>query len=449
VAAAIEERFGPIRVPSAPGARRPGTAPGAPGGGRGPRGAALVTGYPAPLARRTIAALLDPGDRDAGDGAPIYVLAAAGHAEEAARFVAALPGGARARILEGEVTAMDLGLSSAEHRALSSELSWIHHLSGAAVVGADVEAGRRLIVGGTRTVLDLARDAKRLERVVHWSSVLVSGDRTGTFREPDLDLGQRHESWVARAQLEAEVVVRAAMRGLPITVLRPSHVIGAAGQVRAASDRGAPAASPPPGSADDGAGAPDAIAALVSAIARAELSPAAVRAAWSLPARLVGGARGVGRAGASAPLHVVPIDFVVAAGAWVIGAERAAGRTFHLVDPAPLPLREVAVRVAELLAAAAPTSTRARSRLGRALRVAQLARGPRELQALRSPPVRYSDTEAAAALAGSGITCPPLVDYLPDLVRAAVAAARAAPASPAPAARRDDLADEDAQDPLA
>ncbi len=48
-----------------------------------------------------------------------------------------------------------------------------------------------------------------------------------------------------------------------------------------------------------------------------------------------------------APLHLVPIDYVIDA-AWHIGRhELSAGRTFHIVDPAPLTAREVFERVAE------------------------------------------------------------------------------------------------------
>ena len=45
---------------------------------------------------------------------------------------------------------MDLGLSSVEYRALSRELTWIHHLAGIYFMGVDRETARRVNVGGTR-----------------------------------------------------------------------------------------------------------------------------------------------------------------------------------------------------------------------------------------------------------------------------------------------------------
>ena len=48
-------------------------------------------------------------------------------------------------------------------------------------MGIDDATARRVNVGGTRTVIELARDAARLERVVHWSTAMVSGNRHGTI----------------------------------------------------------------------------------------------------------------------------------------------------------------------------------------------------------------------------------------------------------------------------
>jgi len=84
-------------------------------------------------------------------------------------------------------------------------------------------------------VLDLARDAGRLERVVHWSTAMVSGDRRGTFYEEDLDAGQKFHNDYERTKYEAEKLVRSAMRQLPITVLRPGIIVGDSRTARSTS----------------------------------------------------------------------------------------------------------------------------------------------------------------------------------------------------------------------
>src|SRR5438132_8506992 len=140
----------------------------------------------------------------------LFVLARDKFAAQAQAFVA----GKNAEVLVGDVCDMDLGLSSAEYRALSRELTWIHHLAGIYFMGTDDETAHRGNVVGTRTVIDLARDAGRLERVVHWSTAMVSGDRKGTFYEDDLEVGQRFRNAYERTKYEAERMVRAAMRQL-------------------------------------------------------------------------------------------------------------------------------------------------------------------------------------------------------------------------------------------
>src|SRR5262249_61233896 len=52
------------------------------------------------------------------------------------------------------------------------------------------------------------------------------GDRKGTFYEDDLETGQRFRNAYERTKYEAERMVRAAMRQLPITVVRPSIIVG-------------------------------------------------------------------------------------------------------------------------------------------------------------------------------------------------------------------------------
>src|SRR4029079_14926402 len=106
-----------------------------------------------------------------------FVLARDKFAPEAEQLLRTLGAGDRAEVLVGDVCDMDLGLSSVECRALSRELTWIHHLAGIYFMGVDEQRMRRVSVAGTRTVLDLARDAKQLERFVHWSTTTVSGGR--------------------------------------------------------------------------------------------------------------------------------------------------------------------------------------------------------------------------------------------------------------------------------
>ncbi|HEY0190821.1 MAG TPA: dephospho-CoA kinase, partial [Kofleriaceae bacterium] len=361
VVAEIEATYGPVRVPRIP---RAASQSDVAGRTRVARPASLVTGFPGLAARRMIRQLLD-----AEPGARIYVLAGAAHAAEAGAFVRGTAG----EVLAGDVGDMDLGLSSAEYRALSRELTWIHHLASTGLSGVDEATARRINVGGTRTVLDLARDATRLERVVHWSTAMVSGDRKGTVYEAELEHGQKLRNAYERTKLEAERLVRAAMHQLPITVVRPGIIVG-----------------------DSRTGEIDAFDGPYYLMTLIATNESGVR----LPL--------LGRS--AAPLHLVPIDYVVEAAWHVARSEHAAGRTFHLVDPAPMAARAVFEGVAEHARTEKPRGHIPRPIARAVLRtsgLARLGRGPLAVLDVLDHAVRYDQSQTIAALAGTGVRCPP------------------------------------------
>jgi thioester reductase-like protein len=278
---------------------------------------------------------------------------------------------------------MDLGLSSVEYRALSRELSWIHHLAGIYWMGIDEETARKVNVTGTRTMLDLARDAPRLERVVHWSTAMVSGDRRGTFYEEDLEAGQKFHNAYERTKFEAEKLVRAAMHKLPITIMRPGIIVG-----------------------DSRTGEIDKLDGPYYLITLIATNMSGMR----LPL--------LGRA--EAPLHLVPIDYVVEAAWQIARRDDTAGKTFHLVDPAPMRARDVFDAVAEYAHTEKPRGHIPRPIARAVLRtpgLSRLGRGPLAFVDVLDHPVHYDQTNTARALAGTPVQCPALADYLPVLVQ--------------------------------
>jgi thioester reductase-like protein len=124
-----------------------------------------------------------------------------------------------------------------------------------------------------------------------------------------------------------------------------------------------------------------------------------------------------GRSGA--PFNVVPVDFVVEASLAIAESPAAAGRTVHVVDPAPLSAR----RVYEMIAARAgkklpPVSVPAR--LFEALLalplVERLARGHRPGVAYVNQLAIYNCRNLLELLDGTGIHCPPITSYLDRLI---------------------------------
>ena len=379
VIAEIEAKHGPIAAPvSASPATRNGET----------RECALLTGFPAFTAKRMIAKLLA-----AEPETKLYVLARDKFAPEADALLAELGAGDRAEVLIGDICDMDVGLSSSEYRALSKELTWIHHLAGIYFMGIDDDTARRVNVGGTRTVIELARDAAKLERVVHWSTAMVSGNRHGTIYEEDLEAGQKFHNGYERTKFEAEQIVRNAMRQLPITVIRPATIVG-----------------------DSRTGDIDKLDGPYYLMVLIATNASGMR----LP--LLG--RG------DAPLHLVPIDYVVDAAWHVARSAGAAGKTFHLVDPNPMTARAVFEGVAEHAHTAVPRGSIPRPLARAVLRtpgLARLGRGPLALLDMLDHVVHYDQTNTINALAGTRLRCPPLADYLPVLVEHVLEVTRNAP----------------------
>ncbi len=392
VVAEIEAKYGPIKAPRAS-ARGTSPVP-----SQRPREVALVTGFPAFTARRMIAKLLA-----AEPETKLYVLARDKFAPEADALLDSLDAGDRAEVLVGDVCDMDLGLSSVEYRALSRELTWIHHLAGIYFMGVDEHTMRRVNVAGTRSVLDLARDAGSLERLVHWSTTTVSGSREGTVYEEDLEAGQKFHNGYERTKYEAEKLMRNAMRQLPVTVLRPSIIVG-----------------------DSKTGEIDRLDGPYYLMVLIATNASGLR----LPI--------LGRG--DAPLHLVPIDYVIEAAWQVAHSQGAAGKTFHLVDPQPMSARDVFEGVAEHAKTEKPRGHIPRPLARAVLKtpgLARLGRGPLTFLDMIDHVVHYDQTNTAQALAGTTIRCPALADYLPVLVRHVLDVARA----PVSAEHLDEVAD--------
>lgn len=337
----------------------------------------FVTGGTGFVGRRLVRALGATLDR----GRDRLVLLARGPKLDAVRGeLESLPVPAQA--VEGDVAKMHLGLSGAEYKQLTSEVTEIWHLSGLHDPDAPAGALRAVNVEGTRQVLELARALRRLTRLHHFSNALVSGDREGVILEDELDVGQGFHNAYERSMFQAERLVRRTMAELPVTVYRPCEVVG-----------------------DSRTGEVDRFEGAYYLAILLVASP------LPIPVPLPGTGK--------APLNVVPVDFVVDA-ALSIGANPAAvGATVHLVDPAPLSARKVyeiiAARSGKTLPAV-PLPHRALETLFGLPFVERLARPQQDVIRIVNHLSIYNCRRQLELLEGTGIHCPPITSYLDRLI---------------------------------
>lgn len=340
---------------------------------------ALLTGYPGFIGKRLARRLLAEHPE-----ARLSLLVQEKFRQDAETYLSDLPPEqvARVRLFTGDVAKMDLGLSGPEIEELTEQVTHVFHLAALQYLGVPEDEAERVNVGGTRNMLMLAREMNRLVRFVHFSTCYVSGDRIGVITEDELDEGQSFRNHYEATKFRAEKLVRQAMDALPITVLRPSVVIG-----------------------DSKTGEIDRFDGIYAMGILLVTSPV------SVPLPLPG--TGV------APLNLVPVDFVTRATLHLARDKSAEGKTFHLVDPNPLSSRHVYELIAKRAGKKLPKVTLSYGLAKRLLRMPLVERFSRvQVQALDylNHLAIYNCSNTLTHLEGTGILCPRFDTYVDALI---------------------------------
>ena len=296
----------------------------------------------------------------------------------------------RTRLVVGDITVAGLGLDEGERAALLTEPLEIVHLAAVYDLSVAAALAWRVNVDGTRRVLDLAWAAAEtgagLRRLQYVSTCYVSGRYPGVFAEDDLELGQRFANHYEHTKHEAErLVAKARDAGMPVTIYRPSVVVGD-------SVTGATSKFDGPYYA-------------LQVILRQRGT--AVMPLPGDPAQVF--------------FNLVPSDFVVDAVAALAGHPDAVGRTVALAQPDPPTVLEMC----EAFAAESgrrlrplPTPT-ALSKFGidHVPGVGRLLKVPSSTLDYLTHPTIYETRATTALLAEVGVVCPPFADHVGAMVR--------------------------------
>ncbi|HSR23709.1 MAG TPA: SDR family oxidoreductase, partial [Candidatus Eisenbacteria bacterium] len=293
--------------------------------------------------------------------------------------------------LLGDVTRPALGIDPARLPGLRG--AEVFHLAAIYDLEAGEEANRLANVDGTRHAVEFANriEASRLH---HVSSIAVAGARfRGRFTEDMFDEGQELDQPYYRTKFEAERLVRERSQ-VPFRVYRPGIVIG----------------SSETGEAD-----------------RVDGPYYAFKLIQRLRDALPSWVPLVGYEGG--PFNLVPVDFVARAIDHIAAQPGLDGQAFHVVDPHPLTVGDTVNEFCR--AAHAPQFTLRVDRRAFAILPRELAGGlaswrvtqtlrrqllagvriPEAAIAYLSSGATYPAERAQAALAGSGVECPPLRRY--------------------------------------
>jgi thioester reductase-like protein len=194
-------------------------------------GDVLLTGATGFVGMELVARYLERSDRNL-----ITLVRAADDAAAQARMNAVLDDlfGARAgdyrgrvRAVAGDVTTPSLGLTAATRDEIAELVSTIVHSAASVSFTLSLSEARSINLEGTRRMVELAELANRrggLDCYGQVSTAFVAGDRVGPFAEADLDVGQRFHNSYEQSKFESEQLVGAS--DLPTRVMRPSIVVG-------------------------------------------------------------------------------------------------------------------------------------------------------------------------------------------------------------------------------
>ena len=263
----------------------------------------FVTGFPGFIAGRLVKRL-------AAEGARFLLLvqpAFTGRAQEDATRIANETGvpAHHLRVIEGDITEPDLGLSPAGFEMARRETSTLFHLAAVYDLAVARDLAMRVNVEGTRNVnLFALAVGSALRRYHYVSTCYVSGLRTGVILETELRHAAGFRNSYEETKYLAELEVDQLKSELPITIHRPSVVCG-----------------------DSRSGETTKYDGIYYLIQYLRTQPDLL----SL----------VNIGNQNVRLNLVPVDFVIEAMCALAVDERAAGATVQLADPDPLSSRDL------------------------------------------------------------------------------------------------------------
>lgn len=213
-------------------------------------------------------------------------------------------------IVRGDITQRDLGLVPEALEAIRREVTDVFHLAAIYDLAVAEDIARKVNLDGTRNVNDLVRSLPELRRYDYISTCYVAGKRKGRILETELEHAAGFRNYYEETKYLAEVEVEKLKGELPITIFRPSVVVGDSRTGETAKY--------------------DGIYYLILYLRRA---PGLLRL--------------VNVGNPDVRLNLVPVDFVVDGIAALSEDENAAGKTVALADPAPLATAQLFHIIAE------------------------------------------------------------------------------------------------------
>jgi thioester reductase-like protein len=132
-------------------------------------------------------------------------------------------------VVVGDLNKPRLGLTDDTYRQLTEQAHHIMHVGASTNFGLNLSESRRLNVGSTQEMLNLAEQCSRQSdfyRLEYVSTAFVAGTMRGDVTEDQLERGQDFANSYEQSKFEAEQLVRKYMGDIPTAIYRPSIIVG-------------------------------------------------------------------------------------------------------------------------------------------------------------------------------------------------------------------------------
>lgn len=340
----------------------------------------LITGFPGFIGGRLV-------DRLASNGAFFYLLVQSSFVDAAMRSIEQISQSTgldleNFAIVEGDITKPDLGIEGEDLATIREEVTDVFHLAAVYDLAVAKDLAYTVNVRGTENVNVFVRSLPDLRRYNFISTCYVAGKRTGHILETDLEHDSGFRNHYEQTKYLAELSVEKLKSEIPVTIFRPSVVVGD-------SQTGETAKY-------------DGIYYLIHYLRK---SPNLLRLL------------NVGNK--KVRLNLVPVDFVVEAIAALSSDEAAVGKTIALADPDPLATSDIFDSITKELCGKGSALVLPESVTERMLMLPfspPVSGLPHSAVPYFFLPQTYDTTIADELLAKHRIECPRFTDYVSNLL---------------------------------
>lgn len=347
------------------------------------REAVFITGFPGFIAGRLLRRLADKAEPERRFLLLVQPALAPRAREQTTEIAKALgKSSADFQILEGDITQPNLGLSSSDLELARAESTLLFHLAALYDLGVARVAALLVNVTGTRNVNEFAEALPHLRHYHYVSTCYIAGKRRGRILETELQHTASFRNYYEETKYLAEMEVEALKGTLPITIHRPSVVVGDSVSGETAKY--------------------DGIYYLIKYLLK-----------WPRVLSVFN----IGNSEVS--LNLVPVDFVVESMTALAQESRAIGRTLQLADPNPLSTYQLFNVIAHEL-------NEHGSRVGLPkplVEVSLLFPGAEVITDLPRNAVpyfflnqTYDTKQSVELLTPHGISCPPFTNYSQNII---------------------------------